>query len=96
MKKVLSNMPNSVDKVIRGQAYVLMTVALGALALSAESARWATSGPFTLVEPIKQYRRQQAATPLLDGKVLVAGQIHRRINCEPAALLHCTPTLNHK
>ena len=73
MKKVISNIANSLDKVIRRQAYVLTTVALGALALSPASARSATSGSFTLVEPMKQYRRQQTATLLLDGRVLVAG-----------------------
>src|SRR5712664_4061341 len=54
-------------------ANILMTVALGALALSPASARPATSGSFTLVEPMKQFRKQQTATLLLDGKVLVAG-----------------------
>src|SRR5689334_915794 len=30
-------------------------------------------GSFTLVQPMKQFRRRQTATTLLDGKVLVAG-----------------------
>src|SRR5215471_7967498 len=52
---------------------VLTSVALGAMALSPVSAHSATSGSFTLVEPMKQFRRQQTATLLLDGRVLVAG-----------------------
>src|SRR3954467_9746936 len=54
-------------------ANILLTIALGALAVSPTSARSATAGSFTFVEPMKQFRRQQTATLLLDGRVLVAG-----------------------
>src|SRR6266581_8451206 len=54
-------------------ASIIMTVALGALVLSPASAPSATSGSFTFVEPMKQFRRHQTATLLLDGNVLVAG-----------------------
>ena len=33
----------------------------------------AAAGSFTLVQPMNQFRRQQTATLLLDGRVLVAG-----------------------
>src|SRR6266850_1193494 len=66
--------PNTISQFpFRKLANVLTTVALGALALSPASARPATSGSFTLIEPMKQFRKQHTATILLDGKVLVVG-----------------------
>src|SRR5215831_334815 len=66
--------PNAVSQFLFHKlAKVLTIVALGGPALSPALARSATSGSFTLVEPMKQYRRHQTATLLLDGKVLVAG-----------------------
>src|ERR1041385_5411471 len=44
-----------------------------AAARSATATQSATTGSFTLVQPMKQFRRQQTATQMLDGRVLVAG-----------------------
>ena len=50
-----------------------IALALGALVFNPVWASSAANGSFTLVQPMKQFRRQQTATLLLDGKVLVAG-----------------------
>ena len=48
-------------------------LALGVLVLTSIAGESAPTGSFTLVQPMKQFRRQQTATLLLDGSVLVAG-----------------------
>jgi hypothetical protein len=55
------------------QLYCVVCVGLSALVGPAFAAAPVHSGSFTLVHPMKQFRRQQTATLLLDGKVLVVG-----------------------
>src|SRR5260370_41390168 len=58
------------------QYYSVFCVGLSALAGSVFAAAPVNSGPvgsFTLVQPMKQFRRHQSATLLLDGNVLIAG-----------------------
>jgi hypothetical protein len=58
---------------ISGSAKVHALVLAMASLLTPAFGQTAPGGSFTLVQPMKQFRRQQTATLLLDGKVLVAG-----------------------
>src|SRR5713226_3633898 len=63
---------------VRAMKCRFLIIMLGALALAGPvfAAAPVNSGPvgsFTLVQPMKQFRRHQSATLLLDGNVLVAG-----------------------
>src|SRR5262245_3029660 len=50
-----------------------LIIITGAIALAPALTHSATSGSFTLVQPMKQFRRLHTATLLSNGKVLVAG-----------------------
>src|SRR5437773_1110231 len=58
---------------LRAARASLIALALAGVASNPSLARSATTGSFTFVQPMKQFRRQQTATLLLDGRVLVAG-----------------------
>src|SRR5262249_54017340 len=51
----------------------MVTLALGAMAISPILARAVETGAFTLVQPMSQFRRFHTATLLANGNVLVAG-----------------------
>src|SRR6516164_1892605 len=51
----------------------LTMIVLGPLVLVPALAHPATTGSFTLVQPMGQFRKQHTATLLSNGKVLIAG-----------------------
>lgn len=53
----------------------LTSIFLSTLAFTPVLAHSATTGSFTLVQPMKQFRRLQTATLLLDGTVLIVGGV---------------------
>jgi hypothetical protein len=77
-----------------------MALALGVLAVNTAGAELAANGSFTLVQPLKQFRKVHTATRLTSGEVLVAGGFNTSDTgpttelFDPASVVATPPLLN--